>query len=250
MTRGKAQGLRVAGDPEQVSESQWLQLISLRESEHPADVLGPLSRLIELGVEQAGDKYRYAKAVKALRRLREDYERGGATPPAHVAARPDCNGDGRFRASFATTCRARPAYSSSSRSAHTLSVSLMTCSAGGLIATGMRRSAGSVTRRHYVIAGQAECQFGLVRGTGCGRISAWLRETPYVSRVRFTGGGVEQRTGGTSDGTSAHGPHAEGDRSRARAEARGRDAYHQDDRGTGPKTRGAGGGLLGDRALV
>ena len=77
MTRGKAQGLRVAGDPEQVSESQWLQLISLRESEHPADVLGPLSRLIELGVEQAGDKYRYAKAVKALRRLREDYERAG-----------------------------------------------------------------------------------------------------------------------------------------------------------------------------
>ena len=66
-----------AGDSEQVSESQWLQLISLRESEHPADVLGPLSRLIELGVEQAGDKYRYPKAVKALRRLREDYERAG-----------------------------------------------------------------------------------------------------------------------------------------------------------------------------
>jgi hypothetical protein len=40
-----------AGEPEQVSESQWLQLISLRESEDPADVLGPLSRLIELGVE-------------------------------------------------------------------------------------------------------------------------------------------------------------------------------------------------------
>ena len=31
--------------------------------------------------------------------------------------------------------------------------------------------------------------FGLVRGTGCGRISPWLRETPYDSRVRFTGGG-------------------------------------------------------------
>ena len=37
----------------------------------------------------------------------------------HVAARPDCNGPGRFRASFATTRRARPAYSSSSKSAHT-----------------------------------------------------------------------------------------------------------------------------------
>ena len=66
-----------AREHEQVSESQWRQLISLRESEHPADVLGPLARLIELGVEQAGDKYRYPKAVKALRRLREDYERAG-----------------------------------------------------------------------------------------------------------------------------------------------------------------------------
>jgi hypothetical protein len=66
-----------ADEPEQVSESQWLQLISLRESAHPADVLGPLSHLIELGVEQAGDKYRYPKAVKALRRLRQDYERAG-----------------------------------------------------------------------------------------------------------------------------------------------------------------------------
>jgi hypothetical protein len=66
-----------ADQPEQVSGSQWLQLISLRESRHPADVLGPLARLIELGVEQAGDKYRYPKAVKALKRLREDYERAG-----------------------------------------------------------------------------------------------------------------------------------------------------------------------------
>jgi hypothetical protein len=66
-----------AGEPGQVSESQWLQLISLWESEHPADVLRPLSRLIELGVEQAGDKYRYPKAVRALRRLREDYARAG-----------------------------------------------------------------------------------------------------------------------------------------------------------------------------
>lgn len=66
-----------ADRPDQVSESQWLQLISLRESRHPADVLGPLARLIELGVEQVGDKYRYPKAVKALKRLREDYERAG-----------------------------------------------------------------------------------------------------------------------------------------------------------------------------
>ena len=66
-----------AGEPGQVSDSQWLQLISLREGEHPSDVLGPLARLIELSVEQTSDKYRYPKAVKALRRLREDYERTG-----------------------------------------------------------------------------------------------------------------------------------------------------------------------------
>ena len=40
-------------------------------------MLGPLARLIELGVEQVGDKYRYPKAVKALKRLRDDYERAG-----------------------------------------------------------------------------------------------------------------------------------------------------------------------------
>jgi tetratricopeptide (TPR) repeat protein len=66
-----------AGEPAQVSESQWLQLISLREVEHPADVLGPLARLIEAGLERTSDKYRYPKAIKALKRLREDYERVG-----------------------------------------------------------------------------------------------------------------------------------------------------------------------------
>jgi uncharacterized Zn finger protein len=63
--------------PDQVSESQWLQLITLREEGHPTDVLGPLARLIELAVEEAYDKYRYPKAVKALKRLRDDYERAG-----------------------------------------------------------------------------------------------------------------------------------------------------------------------------
>jgi hypothetical protein len=66
-----------AGKPELVSESQWLQLIGLREYEHPADVLGPLARLIESGIDQIGDKYRYPKAIKALKRLREDYDRAG-----------------------------------------------------------------------------------------------------------------------------------------------------------------------------
>jgi hypothetical protein len=49
----------------------------LREKEQAADVLGPLARLIELGVERTSDKYRYPKAIKALKRLREDYERAG-----------------------------------------------------------------------------------------------------------------------------------------------------------------------------
>ena len=66
-----------ADQPAQVSESKWLELITLRESAHPADVLGPLARLIELGIERVGDKYRYPKAVKALKRLREDYQRAG-----------------------------------------------------------------------------------------------------------------------------------------------------------------------------
>lgn len=64
-------------EPRQVSEFRWGQLIDLREEEHPADVLGPLARLIELRVEQTSDKYRYPKAIKALKRLREDYERAG-----------------------------------------------------------------------------------------------------------------------------------------------------------------------------
>jgi hypothetical protein len=64
-------------DPDLISESQWLELIGLREKEHPADVLGPLAHLIELRVEQTSDKYRYPKAIKALKRLREDYEHAG-----------------------------------------------------------------------------------------------------------------------------------------------------------------------------
>jgi len=35
----------------QVPEQQWLELIGLREPGHPADVIGPLQDLIELGIE-------------------------------------------------------------------------------------------------------------------------------------------------------------------------------------------------------
>jgi uncharacterized Zn finger protein len=51
------------------------ELIGLRENANAADVLGPLERLIELRVERTGDKYRYPKAIKGLRRLRDNYER-------------------------------------------------------------------------------------------------------------------------------------------------------------------------------
>ena len=68
-------------------------------------------------------------------------------PPAHVAARPLSSGDGRLRASFPTTCRARSAYSSSSSSAQALSVSVMTCSATGRIAAGTFNSPRSATGR-------------------------------------------------------------------------------------------------------
>lgn len=63
--------------PGQVSEAQWHDLIGLREKDHPVDVIRPFQNLIELGLERASDKYRYPKAIKALKRLREDYLRTG-----------------------------------------------------------------------------------------------------------------------------------------------------------------------------
>jgi uncharacterized Zn finger protein len=63
--------------PGQVPEQQWHELIGLREPGHPADVIGPLRDLIELGIERTSDKYRYPKAIKALKRLRDDYQRAG-----------------------------------------------------------------------------------------------------------------------------------------------------------------------------
>ncbi len=64
-------------NPGQVPESQWFQLIELREKNHPADVIRPYQNLIEIGLERASDKYRYPKAVKAIRRLRDSYQRAG-----------------------------------------------------------------------------------------------------------------------------------------------------------------------------
>ncbi len=39
--------------PGQVPESQWFQLIEVREKDHPADVIRPYQDLIEIGLESA-----------------------------------------------------------------------------------------------------------------------------------------------------------------------------------------------------
>lgn len=64
-------------NPGQVPESQWFQLIEVREKNHPADVIRPYQDLIEIGLERASDKYRYPKAVKTIRRLQGSYQRAG-----------------------------------------------------------------------------------------------------------------------------------------------------------------------------
>jgi hypothetical protein len=81
--------------PGQVPESQWFQLIEVREKDHPADVIRPYQDLIEIGLERASDKYRYPKAIKTIRQLRDAYRRandeaGGAKPRGDAcrAARP------------------------------------------------------------------------------------------------------------------------------------------------------------------
>lgn len=55
-------------NPGQVPESQWFQLIEVREKDHPADVIRPYQDLIEIGLERASDNYRYPKAVKTIQR--------------------------------------------------------------------------------------------------------------------------------------------------------------------------------------
>jgi len=64
-------------NPGQVPESQWFELIEVREKDHPADVIRPYQDLIEIGLEKASDKYRYPKAIKTIRRLRDSYHRVG-----------------------------------------------------------------------------------------------------------------------------------------------------------------------------
>jgi tetratricopeptide (TPR) repeat protein len=67
-------------NPGQVPESLWFQLIEVREMTHQADVIRPYRDLIEIGLERASDKYRYPKAIKTIRRLRDSYHRAGDEP--------------------------------------------------------------------------------------------------------------------------------------------------------------------------
>jgi hypothetical protein len=64
-------------NPGQVPESQWFQLIEVREKSHPADVIRPYQDLIEVRLDTASDKYRYPKAIKTIRRLRDSYRHAG-----------------------------------------------------------------------------------------------------------------------------------------------------------------------------
>ena len=67
-------------NPNQLPESQWFELIELWEKDHPADVIRPYGDLIEIGLERASDKYRYPKAIKAIKRLQDVYRRADDEP--------------------------------------------------------------------------------------------------------------------------------------------------------------------------
>jgi uncharacterized Zn finger protein len=57
---------------EDLFDSRW-QLIELRQPTHPGDVIEPWQRLVQRRLDASTDKYRYGKAVKMLRRLRDAY---------------------------------------------------------------------------------------------------------------------------------------------------------------------------------
>jgi hypothetical protein len=61
----------------QVHASQWYSLVELREIDHPADVIVPYQDLIEIRMGDTGDKYRYPRAIKTIKRLGEAYYRAG-----------------------------------------------------------------------------------------------------------------------------------------------------------------------------
>lgn len=58
-------------------ESLWRQLIELRQLVDPQDVMEPWQRLIQRRLDTSTDKYRYGKAIKMLRQLRDAYRDTG-----------------------------------------------------------------------------------------------------------------------------------------------------------------------------
>ena len=58
-------------------ESRWNQLIDLRQPTHPRDVIKPWQQLIQRRLDASTDKYRYSKAIKMLRQLRDAYQATG-----------------------------------------------------------------------------------------------------------------------------------------------------------------------------
>lgn len=59
--------------PTVLHESRWQQLLDLRQPSHPTEVIEPLQHLIEQRLVTSSDKYRYTRAIKMIRRLRDAY---------------------------------------------------------------------------------------------------------------------------------------------------------------------------------
>jgi tetratricopeptide (TPR) repeat protein len=62
---------------EDLFDSRWQQLIELRQPTYPRDVIEPWQRLVQRRLDASTDKYRYGKAIKMLRRLRDAYHTAG-----------------------------------------------------------------------------------------------------------------------------------------------------------------------------
>lgn len=78
---------RVALDhADAVPESRWHQLIDLNQPAHPAEVIAPWRRLIEQRLDMSSDKYRYGRAIKMLRQLRDAYRATGDNASFHAYA--------------------------------------------------------------------------------------------------------------------------------------------------------------------
>lgn len=63
--------------PDSVDRDLWMDLIGMREKDHPADVLEPLATLIETDARRAKGDGQYQKLIAGLRRLRDNCERAG-----------------------------------------------------------------------------------------------------------------------------------------------------------------------------